>query len=270
MHLLEVSVNSVVLVREVWDTRDLIGEVVDADGQIRSSLFTRFEPEDLNALEMALQIKDDHGGEVTVVSLGESRDVDVLREALYRDVDNVIRLEDTAFANLDTLGMARAFSQVIQKIGDAQLVLTGISIPEGESAFLGNQVAGLLGYPHASYVDALDAVDATSVICKRGIEGGYETVKLALPAVLVVGVALQKDDPRTPRSAKARLKLKNKKTKIPVWAADELGLSATELTPVTSLARYEAVPQREIATVEIDSEDAAALRSLVAEWRTLR
>jgi len=72
--------NSIVLVREIWDTRDLLDGVVRSDGQADTSrLTTRFDPEDLNALEMALQVKDEHGGTVTALSVGASREVDVLR-----------------------------------------------------------------------------------------------------------------------------------------------------------------------------------------------
>ncbi len=260
--------NSIVIVREIWDTRDLVGDVVGGDGELKGNLLTRFEPEDLNALEMALQIKDQQGGKVTVISIHPSRDVDVLREALYRDVDEAIRLDDPQFAALDTLGMAHLFSSAIQKVGDYQLVLTGISIPEGENAFLGNQIATLLGLPHASYVDALEGIDETGVTCKRGIEGGYETVRLPLPAVLVVGVALLKDDPRTPRTAKARLKLKHRKTAIPTWGSADL--DASHLTPVTTLVKRDTVPQREIESQSIDPEDEAALKAMLNEWRSLR
>ena len=99
--------NSIVVVREAWDTRDLLPNVVTETGQLNDGVLSRrFEPEDLNALEMALQIRDDHGGTVTAISLGASHDVDVLRESLFRGVDNVVRVLPPDGAALDTAAQA--------------------------------------------------------------------------------------------------------------------------------------------------------------------
>ena len=127
--------NAVVLAKEIYDTRDLIGDVLDASGKVRrDALESRFDPEDLNALEMALKIKDGHGGKVTCLSVGAPRRLDVLRECLYRGADGVIRLEDEAFVGLDTLAAARVLAKAVQRLGGFDLVLTGVQVVEGRGA----------------------------------------------------------------------------------------------------------------------------------------
>ena len=260
--------NSVVIVREVWDTRDLVGEILDAEGNIKeNALTTRFEPEDLNALEMALQIKDANGGKVTAISLGQTREVDVLRECLYRDVDEVVLLDDAKFTGFDTLSASRVISQAIKNIGDFDLILTGIDVVEGENAQIGSHVAGQLGIEQITYVDKLEEISDGKVVCNRSIEGGNETVETALPALLVVGVALLKDDPRAPRSAKARSKLKHRRTKIPAQSASDLNIDDSMLINSTTIDKREAVQQRRIDSKDVDAEDEAALKAMLEELK---
>ena len=262
------SYNSIVIVREVWDTRDLVGEVLDSNGNIKeNTLTTRFEPEDLNALEMALQIKDAHGGSVTAISSGKSRNVDVLRECLYRDVDEVLLLDAPKFDGLDTSATACVISKAIQKRGDFDLILTGIDVVEGENAQIGSHVAEQLGIEQITYVDTLEEISNGHVVCKRSIEGGYETVETPLPALLVVGVALLKEDKRAPRSAKARSKLKHRRTPILTQGTSDLDVDDSAIVNSTIIDRYEAVQQRRIDSMDVDAEDEAALKAMLDEIR---
>ena len=260
------SYNSIVIVREVWDTRVLVGDILDDRGNIKeSTLTTRFEPEDMNALEMALQIKDEHGGKVTALSLHASKEVDVLKESLYRGTDEVMLLDEPKFDELDTLAASRVISKAISNIGDFDLILTGLDVVEGENSQLGSYVAEQLGLEQITYVDKLEKIDIGSVVCMRAIEGGYEEVETSLPAVLIVGVALLKDDPRAPRSAKARLKLKHKRTKIPTQSASDLGLNDNALSSVTSIQKFAAVEQRQIESKDVDGDDEDALKAMLDE-----
>lgn len=251
--------NCIVIVREVWDTRDLVGDVLD--GGNPKGLATRFEPEDLNALEMALRIKDDQGGTVTAIAVGQPGDVDVLRECLYRGTDAVVRVDADPRA-LDTQSVAGLVAEAIKKQEGYGLVLTGVTVSAGENSILGSHVAALLGLPQVSYVDSLESLSDSAAVARRGVEGGYEDVEVGLPAVLTVGVALTEDDPRTPRSAKAMLKLKAKKVEIPVLAAADLGGE-----PAASLnkAGMEAVPEKVIESREVDAADEAALKTMLDE-----
>lgn len=254
------AVNSIVIVREVWDTRDLATQPLDESGQIRASaLQTRFEPEDLNALEMALRLKDAQGGKVTVLSFGETGPVDVLREALYRGADEAHRI-DVKRADVDTQGAARLLAAAIAKLG-ADLVLLGVTVPEGETSLLGSHVAALLGWEQVSYVDSLEKVEGGKALARRAIEMGYETIEVPCPAVLTAGVALLEDDPRAPRPAKAMLKIKHKKTEIPAHTPASLGVNVALKS--SKIVKREPVAERVIQSVEVDPESESALKSML-------
>lgn len=260
--------HGIVIVREIWDTRDLVVNVLNADGSVNEgSLATRFEPEDLNALEMALKVKDREGGKVTAVSVGPVKALDVLRECLYRDVDEVVRVDIPSMKGLDTSAIAKLVAHAVGKLGPYDLIFTGLDIAESENSLLGAHVAAELGVEQMTYVDAIEELHSGRVVCKRQIENGYEMVETRLPALLVVGVALLKDDPRTPRSAKATLKLKHKKTAIPQWNAQDLGISDPAVSVVTSLKGYEAIPQRVIESKQVEANDEAALKAMLDEIR---
>jgi electron transfer flavoprotein beta subunit len=255
----------IVIVREVWDTRDLAGSVLDEGGGIKEGLLaTRFETEDLNALEMALRIKDDHGGTVTALSIGAPGDVDVLRECLYRGVDETVRI-DADPRSLDTQAAARLLAEAIKKREDCRLVLVGVTVAEGENSLLGSHVAALLGVEQISYVDSIEAIAEDHVVGRRGIEMGYEDVQVPLPALLSVGVALVEDDPRTPRSAKAMLKLKAKKAEIPTLSPSDLETADPAAGRTTRIDGYEAIAERVIESKEVDAEDESALKAMLDE-----
>lgn len=254
------SVDTIVIVREVWDTRDLVGQVLDDTGQIKSdTVATRFEPEDLNALEIALRLKDSQGGKVTAISAGEPRGVDVLREALYRGVDAVIRVNADPLT-LDEQALAEAYAGAIREQGAYGLVLIGTTVVDGANSLLGAHLAAALDADQVSWVDALEEATPEKIVVKRAIEMGTETVEAPLPAVISVGVALLEDDPRTPRSAKAMLKLKMKKVEIP-------GHDAPATESATQTAERAAVPERVIETRTVDAENEAELKAMLDEAR---
>lgn len=257
--------HSIVIVREIWDTRDLDRKILDDAGGVRTdALTTRFEPEDLNALEMALQVKDKHGGKVTVLSLGAPRGVDVLKECLYRGVDDVVRLEGAITDELDTQAEAELYAAAVAKIGAYDLLLTGVTVGDGRGSLAGAHLAERLGVELITWMDALDEVGPGRVVGRRAIEMGYEHVEVALPAVLLVGVALLKDDPRSPRTAKAALKLKHKKTEVAVWTAASLGLTDLGARRRTVVAGRAPIPERAIESKNVDGADDAALGAMLA------
>lgn len=257
------AIDSIVIVREVWDTRDLVGSVLDGAGALKQAgLATRFETEDLNALEAVLRIKDDQGGTVTALAVGGPREVDVLRECLYRGVDAAVRI-DADPATLDTQATAALLAAAIRKQDAWDLIVTGVSVTEGENSLLGSHLAALLGIEQISYVDAIDAIGNGKVTGKRAIELGYEYVEAPLPALLSVGVALTADDPRTPRSAKAMLKLKAKKVEIPTLTPAALGIDDPAALRTTRVAGLEAIPERVIQSTEVDPDNESALKAML-------
>ncbi len=257
--------NLVVLVREVWDTRDLINAPVDEGGAIKKdALDTRFEPEDLNALEMALRIKDESDATVTAVSIGAPGSVDVLRECMYRGVDNVLRIEADA-ATLDTQSRAELAAAAIKQLEGVSVILVGSTVADAENSQLGTHIAALLGIDSVNWVDEIEGIADGSVKAKRAIEMGYETIETPFPALLSVGVALLEDDPRSPRNAKAMLKLKKKKEPIDSKTGADLGIGDADGLGTTKVAAFEVVEQRVIESKEVDPEDEAALKSMLNE-----
>lgn len=255
--------NIIVIAREVWDTRDLAGSPLDESGAVKTaSLATRYEPEDLNALEMALRIKDAQGGRVTALSIGAAGPLDAPREALYRGADAAVRV-DVNRQDLDTQAAAKLLAAAIRRIGAFDLVLAGVNISEGENSVLGSHLAALLGIEQISLVDAVDRIGDGVVVGKRAIEMGYEFIEAQLPALLSVGVALVADDPRTPRSAKAMLKLKHKKTDIPAWKPADLGLADVAALRTAQISNHWKIEERQIQSLEIDPESESALKSML-------
>ena len=193
----------VVLVKQVPDTANVTGEAMKEDGTInRAALPAVFNPEDLNALEEALKLRDRHDARVTVVTMGPPAAVQVLRESLYRGADEVILLTDKAFAGADTLATSYALSLAVRKLGGCDLVLCGRQAIDGDTAQVGPQTAEKLGYPQITCVSRVDELVAPAggaggaVTATRSIEGGYETLTSLLPCLLTV--TGEANEPRPP------------------------------------------------------------------------
>jgi len=206
------SYNMVVLVKQVPDTHNISGEVMTKDGTMnRNALPAIYNPEDLNALEMALQLKDKYGGGVTVITMGPPKAAEVLRESLYRGADRVILLTDKKFAGADTLATSYALSCAIQKLGDFDLILAGRQAIDGDTAQVGPQTAEKLGIPQITYAESILNLDGAEIIAQRALELGTEIVKCQLPCLLtVVGSA------NRPRPASARKRIEYKLAATPL------------------------------------------------------
>jgi electron transfer flavoprotein beta subunit len=185
------SYHCVVLVKQVPDTANITGKAMKEDGTVnRAALPAIFNPEDLNALEMALRIKEEHGGEVTVLTMGPPRAADVLRDALYRGADRAILLTDRKTAGSDTLATSYALACAVERIGrdfgDIDLVLCGRQAIDGDTAQVGPQVAEKLGVPQITYAETIEEIHNGDLIAVRALPLGTETVQCALPCLLTV------------------------------------------------------------------------------------
>ncbi len=198
--------HSVVLVKQVPDTRNITGEVMTRDGTMnRNALPAIFNPEDLNALEMALDFKDRYGGKVTVMTMGPLQAAEVLREALYRGTDEVILLSDRKFAGADTQATSYTLKCAIGKLGAFDLVFCGRQAIDGDTAQVGPQVAEKLGVPQITYAESILEVAEDGIIARRAFDLGSELVKCALPCLLTVSGSA--NQPR-PASARRRIEFK--------------------------------------------------------------
>src|SRR5512139_4075956 len=179
--------DSIVLIKQVPDTRHVTGEVMTKDGTLnRSALPAIFNPEDLNALEMALQVKEQHGGTVTVLTMGPLQAAEVLRQALYRGADRVILVSDRKFAGADTQATSYTLSRAVRKAGEFDLVFCGRQAIDGDTAQVGPQLAEKLGLPQVTYAESIVSLEGDEIVVRRAFERGMEVVKCRLPGLLTV------------------------------------------------------------------------------------
>ncbi|MBD5226393.1 MAG: electron transfer flavoprotein subunit beta/FixA family protein [Bacteroidales bacterium] len=182
------SLNIVVLAKQVPDTRNVGKDAMKEDGTInRAALPAIFNPEDLNALEQALRLKDANpGSTVTMLTMGLPRAAEVIREAMFRGADTGIVLTDRALGGADTLATSYSLAQAIKKMGKVDIVLCGRQAIDGDTAQVGPQVAEKLGLPQVTYAEEiLSTADGKATIVRR-IESGVETVKAPMPLVVTV------------------------------------------------------------------------------------
>jgi electron transfer flavoprotein beta subunit len=178
----------VVLAKQVPDTRNVGKDAMKADGTVnRAALAAIFNPEDLNALEQALRIKDMYpDATITIVTMGPGRAAEVIREALYRGADNGYLITDRKFAGSDTLATSYAISLAVKKLAPYDLVIAGRQAIDGDTAQVGPQVAEKLGIPQITYAEDVIEIKNKSITVKRRLERGVETVNSTLPVLITV------------------------------------------------------------------------------------
>ncbi len=205
--------NCIVLAKQVPDTHRITGQVMNDDGTVnRAALPAIFNPEDLNALEMALQIKDRFGGRVTVITMGLPAAARILREALYRGADDAVLVTDRRCAASDTLATSYILSCAVRKL-EYDLVLCGRQAIDGDTAQVGPQLAEKLGITQVTYVEALESLEDRVIEARRNIGNGWQRVRASLPVLLTVT-----SDANTPRvaAAKRMMKYKNARTRVEI------------------------------------------------------
>jgi electron transfer flavoprotein beta subunit len=212
-----VGYKCVVLIKQVPDTKRITGDVMNEDGTVkRSALPAIFNPEDLTALELALQIKGKYGGHITVVTMGLPGASAILRESLYRGADEAILITDRRCAASDTLATSYILSRAVKKL-EYDIVLCGRQAIDGDTAQVGPQLAEKLGVTQITYVEELIELAGVTITAQRNIGNGWQQVRTKLPVLLtVVG------DANEPRVAAARKMMKYKKARTPIEVAQEI------------------------------------------------
>jgi electron transfer flavoprotein, beta subunit len=188
----------IVLAKQVPDTRNVGKDAMKEDGTInRGALPAIFNPEDLNALEQALRIKDKFPGTtITMLTMGPGRAAEIIREGMFRGADNGYLLTDRAFAGADTLATSYALSMAIRKIGDFDLIIGGRQAIDGDTAQVGPQVAEKLGLPQVTYAEEIMKIEDSKITIRRGIAGGVETVEAPMPLLITVNGSAAECRPR--------------------------------------------------------------------------
>ncbi len=213
--------NCVVLAKQVPDTAAVTGKAMNDDGTVnRGALPAIFNPEDLNALELALQIKKKYGGTVTIMTMGLPSASEVLRQGLYRGADRAILITDRRAAASDTLATSYILSCAINKLDDVDVILCGRQAIDGDTAQVGPQAAEKLGMTQITYVEELLDISDNKITIKRNVDSGWEKVRAELPALLTV---LDTANEPRPCGVKRLLQYKNARSQseLPKDKADD-------------------------------------------------
>lgn len=200
----------VVLAKQVPDTRNVGKNAMTPEGTVnRAALPAIFNPEDMNALEQALRIKDvNPDAEILLLTMGPGRAADIIREGLFRGADGGILLSDRKFAGSDTLATSYALSQAIRKI-NPDIIIAGRQAIDGDTAQVGPQVAEKLNLPQVTYAEEILEITDNKITIKRRLERGIEVVSSTLPLLITVHATAAAC---RPRNAKQVLKYKHART----------------------------------------------------------
>jgi Electron transfer flavoprotein, beta subunit len=231
------SLKIIVLAKQVPDTRNVGKDAMKADGTVnRAALPAIFNPEDLNALEQALRLKDQYpGSTVTLLTMGPGRAADIIREGLFRGADGGYLLTDRAFAGADTLATSYAIHMAIKKIGDYDLIICGRQAIDGDTAQVGPQVAEKLNIPQITYAEEIQSVENKIVRIKRRLERGIEIVEGKLPLLVTVNGSAPEC---RPRNAKLIQKYKHAQTITEKQAEDADYTNLSDLRPYLNLPEW--------------------------------
>ena len=239
------SLKIVVLAKQVPDTRNVGPDAMTEQGTInRAALPAVFNPEDLNALEQALRLKDQFpGSTISVLTMGLPKSAEVIREALYRGADEGFVVTDRPLGGADTLATSYTLAQAVKKIGSYDIILGGRQAIDGDTAQVGPQIAEKLGLTQVTYAEEILSLDekAKKVVIRRHIDGGVETVEAPLPLVVTVNGSAR------PRNAKRIMKFKNATV-----VAERKPEDAEKYEALIAKKPYLNIPQWGAADIEAD------------------
>lgn len=233
------SLNIIVLAKQVPDTRNVGKDAMKEDGTInRAALPAIFNPEDLNALEQALRLKDANpDSTITLLTMGLPRASEIIREAMYRGADTGVVLTDRVLGGADTLATSYSLAQAVKKFGNYDIILGGRQAIDGDTAQVGPQIAEKLGLPQVTYAEEILELKDGYVVVKRRLESGVETVKCPLPCVVTVNGSAAEC---RPRNAKLIQKYKYAVSPSEVEKLDDAQKALVEARPYLKLQEWNA------------------------------
>lgn len=191
---------------------------------IREGIPNVINPFDLYAVEEALRLKERFGGSVVAICMGPPSAAEQLKETIELGVDEVYLISNRAFAGSDTLATAYTLAKAVQKVGDVDLVICGKQAIDGDTAQVGPEMAENLDWPHMTYVRKVNDVTSEGIIAERMTDDGYERLQMKLPAMLTVVKEINE-----PRMPSIKGKMRAKKTEVPVWGPEDLGVDSAQI-----------------------------------------
>lgn len=206
----------IVCIKQVPDTTD-VKINPQTNTLVREGVRSIINPFDLYAIEEALRLREEHGGKVTVLTMGPPQAMDALREAMAMGADEAVLVSDRAFAGSDTLATSYTLTQAVKKIGMFDLIICGKQALDGDTAQVGPGIATQLMMPQVAFVKKIEQVEKKRMTVERMTEEGYDVVKVPLPCLITVVKEIN-----TPRYPSLIGKVKAKRTPIKVWGAKDL------------------------------------------------
>ena len=252
----------VVCVKQVPDTTEI--KINPETGTlIRDGVPAILNPDDANALEQALQIKDENpGSTVTVVTMGPPQAQEMLEECMAMGADDAVLLSDRALGGSDTWATSDAIAAGIKKIGEYDIIFAGRQAIDGDTAQVGPQIAEKLGIPQVTYVKNFELQDQSAIV-ERSLEDGYEKLKVKLPCVLTAIKELN-----VPRYMSVRGILRAAKTEVKVWNAADIGVDVETVglkaSPTNVFKSFTPKPKGVGVKIEGDTPKEKAANLLIA------
>ncbi len=207
----------VVCVKQVPDAKDVRLDP-ETNTLAREGVESILNPYDQHALEEAVRLKEELGGEVTVITMGPPQAEEVLRLAISCGADNAVLVSDRAFAGADTWATAYTLEKAIRTLGDFDLFLCGKQAIDGDTAQVGPGLAMRMDIPYLACVQKIRSANETQLVAERMMDDGFDVVELKYPALLTVV-----KDINEPRVPSLKGKMKAKKASILTLSADDIG-----------------------------------------------
>ncbi len=217
----------VVPIKQVPETNAV--KMDEATGtMIREGVEAIINPLDLYAIEGAILLREQYGGEIIALSMGPAKAITALREAIAMGIDRGVLLSHKAFAGSDTWATGYALSKAIERLGlglnspdpaknGIDLILCGERATDGDTGQVGPGIASFLNLPVATYISKIEHIAGRTCRVHRLMEEGYEVLEVQLPAVLTL--VKEAANPRLPT---LRGKQRARKVEIPIWGPGEL------------------------------------------------
>ncbi len=215
--------NIVIPIKQVPETSNVKMDP-ETGTMIRDGVESIINPLDLYAIETGIQLKEQYGGKVTVISMGPPSAAKALKEAIAMGCDDGILVSDRKFAGADTWSTAYVLVKTIEKIQDVDLVIAGERATDGDTGQVGPNIASAMDLPLATYVSKIDEIKDNEIIVERLVEEGYEKLQIQLPALLTVVKEIS-----YPRLPTLRGKQRARKMELPVYSVQDLDVEESKL-----------------------------------------
>ncbi len=215
--------NIVVCVKQVPDAKDVRLDP-ETNTLAREGVLSIMNPYDQHAVEEAVRLKEQLGGEVTVLSMGPPQAQDVLKQAISCGADRGVLVSDRAFAGADTWATSYTLAKAVKKLGSFDLIICGKQAIDGDTAQVGPGLAVQLGIPFVTCVQKIREAGETEIIMERMMDDGYDVIAAECPLLLTVV-----KDINEPRVPSLKGKLKAKKTEIMVFNAEDVGADPAKI-----------------------------------------